>query len=93
MDEDAEWDRMLVGREKVETLLKEITLAAESDESQDADMHQLVILQEDLKRAQQALDETATKETQIKHELEALGAAEDDDDELFGDEDDDDEVR
>ena len=89
MDEDTEWDQMVGAKTKVESLLDEITLAADSLVSQSADVQKLTNLQNELKAAEQALDETAKKETQIKHELEALGAAEDDDDELFGDEDND----
>ena len=92
MDQEADYDRLIGAKQKVEVLLSDITVAANGLESQGADVQKLTVLQEQLDEAQKTLDETATKETQIKHELEALGAAEDDDDELFGDDDGDDEV-
>ena len=91
MDEDGEWDRMMLARQKVEDLLEAITRAANSDESVGADAQKLIGLQQELEDARKKLDETAKQESQVEAELNALKAAEDDDDdELFGD---DDEVR
>jgi hypothetical protein len=91
MDEDTEWDRLINARQKVEGLLAEITHAADSLVSRRADLKKITDLESKLAEAERLLEETAAQETQMKHELEALGAAdEDDDDELFGDEDDDD---
>lgn len=89
-DEDTEWDRMIGARSKVEALFSEITASAVTEESKGADVQKLQTLQIELDTARQSLNETSKQETQVKHELEALGAVEDDDDELFGDGDDDD---
>lgn len=92
MDEDAEWDHMRNARKKVEELFAEINAAMETEQSQNVDVEKLKNLQEDLKEAEEQLNETAKQETQVQHELEALGAAhdDDDDDELFGDDNEDD---
>ena len=98
MDEDAEFDRMISARKKVEGVLISITTAAQSDEATGAEVQSLKKLEIDLKLAQEKLDETAKQESDIKVELDELGPADDnaadddDDDELFGDDDDDDEV-
>ena len=95
MDEDSEWYHMLNARKKVEELFAEINATMETDRSQNVDVEKLQKIQADLKAAEEQLNDTAKQETQIQHELEALGAAhdDDDDDELFGDDnDEDDEV-
>lgn len=92
MDEEMEWDNLMSARTKAEAVFEEITAQAQVDESQMADEVTIRKLHDDFEAAQESLNDTANQETQIKHELEALGAADDDDDELFGDNDDE-EVR
>lgn len=87
MEQDGEYDRILGARSKVKSLLKDMTKASEVDESSDADAQTLVKLKQELKEAQEKLDETAKQESIVKAELDALGAVDDDDDDdnLFGD--------
>ena len=91
MDEDTEWERLLNAKIKVEKLLDTITVNVESDEALGADEEYVAKLKEDLKHAQDRLDESVRDEETKKAEIEALDQNDDDDDDddLFGDDDDD----
>ena len=95
MDEDTEWERILNARAKVESLLDTITQNAESDEALGQDEEFVAKLKEDLKNAQDRLDESVRDEEKKKAEIAALDQdgggddGDDDDDDLFGDDDDD----
>lgn len=89
MDEEAEWDRVVNARGKVEELLVSITTAADENTLARADVERMEALQHEMTSAQEKLEEAARQETTVKVELEAVGGDDDDsDDELFGDDDD-----
>ncbi len=88
MDEDSEWERILGAKSKVEALLDTITQHAESDEALGQDEEYVAKLKEDLKNAQDRLDESVRDEEKKKAEMTALDQ-DDDNDDLFGDDDDD----
>lgn len=88
-DEDGEWERIMNARSKVKILLDDINNAAVSDEFAGNDAQMLIDLKEELRSAEEKLDETAKQEVQLKAELEGMSGIDDnDDDELFGDDDD-----
>ena len=90
MDEDKEWDRLITSKAKVETLLDFITENAESDDVLGTDEEYAAKLKEDLKNAQDCLDDSVRNEETKKAEIEVL---DDDDDDLFGDEEDEDDEK
>ena len=90
MDEDKEWDRLITSKAKVETLLDFITENAESDDVLGTDEEYVTKFKEDLKNAQDRLDDSVRNEETKKAEIEAL---DDDDDDLFGDEEDEDDEK
>lgn len=87
MDEDAEWDRIQNAKRKVEKLLDDLTKIVETDEALGADEHIVVKLKEDLKLAQERLQESLRTEQKIEEEMGDLDKNDDDDD-LFGDDED-----
>jgi len=88
MDEDTEFERIVNAKRKVETLLGDLIKIAESDDALGADEENVAKLKEDLKIAQERLDESVRDEERITTEIGDLDK-DDDDDDLFGDEDDD----
>ena len=91
MDEDKEWDRLITSKAKVETLLDFITENAESDDVLGTDEEYAAKLKEDLKNAQDCLDDSSVRNEETKKaEIEVL---DDDDDDLFGDEEDEDDEK
>mmetsp|Transcript_14099 Transcript_14099/g.20794 ORF Transcript_14099/g.20794 Transcript_14099/m.20794 type:complete len:1665 (+) Transcript_14099:977-5971(+) len=96
MDEDTEWDNMCKTRNKVESLMGGIQAAAAGEQAKGAEEERISKLTEDLRVAQEKLDESLKEEETIKGELDGLGSSgngadkDDDDDELFGNDDDDD---
>uniref|UniRef100_A0A7S2R0J3 Uncharacterized protein n=1 Tax=Eucampia antarctica TaxID=49252 RepID=A0A7S2R0J3_9STRA len=100
MDEDAEWERLASARSKVEQILASVTDEAVADEAKGAEEENILQIKEDLKKAQDKLDETLTEESRIKQEIAAIPDTtdadqedEEDDDDLFGNDDDDDEDK
>ena len=99
MDEDAEWDRIIIAKQKVEALLDTMTDIAENGESvalgAAADEEQVAKLKEDLKVAQDRLDDSVRDEEVKKAEIDALEQNDDDEeeDDLFGDDEDDDDPK
>ena len=103
LDEDAEWERMTEARLKIDGVLSQmhadIKSRGEDSNSKGGD-DAVSNLREELKAAQEQLDETVKDEERVKVELEGLEKSadkemkdkDDDDDELFGDDDDDDEA-
>ncbi len=89
MDEDTEWERMLNAKEKVAIILGDLVKIAESDDALGADEDHVAKLKEDLRTAQERLDESIKDEERIQAEIGELDN-DDDDDDLFGDDDDDD---
>jgi transcription elongation factor SPT6 len=104
MDEDAEWERMTEARLKIDGVLSEMHADRKSQGEGSAGKEgntAVSKLREELKAAQEQLDETVKDEERVKIELAGLGKSgdkemkdkeEDDDDELFGDDDDEDEA-
>ena len=91
MDEDAEWDRLIIAKSKVEKLLQTINDKAQSYDALKVDDEYIAKLREDLKIAQDRLDESVRDEEKKKAEIVAMDQNDnDDDDDLFGDDDDDD---
>lgn len=100
MDEDAEWERMTEARLKIDGVLSEMHADRKSQgEDSSKDENDAVSkLREELKAAQEQLDETVKDEERVKVELAELEKSgdkemkdkEEDDDELFGDDDDED---
>lgn len=94
MDEDNEWERLINAKAKVESILDALTATAESDEALGADEEYVAKLKEDLKNAQDRLDESVKDEEKKKAEIDALDQNNDvedeEEDDLFGDDDDDD---
>jgi transcriptional accessory protein Tex/SPT6 len=100
MDEDAEWERMTEARSKIDGVLADMHADAKMrEDSSPKERNDTVSrLREELKAAQEQLDETVKDEERVKVELAGLekksgdGAMkeEDDDDDLFGDDDDED---
>lgn len=102
MDEDAEWERMTEARLKIDGVLSKMhenlkqALRGDADKVND----EVSNLKEELRAAQEQLDETVKDEERVKLEIAALEKSsddmkedkEDDDDELFGDDDEDDEA-
>ena len=88
MDEDAEWERILNAKKKVDGILTELVTMAKIDDDLGADEDTVLQLKEQLRIAKEKLDESVGKEEKMKKELKDLeqGKDEDDDDELFGDE-------
>lgn len=85
-DEDGEWDRILSAREKVDSVIMQVTAAVDSDETTGVDAQKLQKLQDELEEAQAKLEDAAKQESVVKRDLEGLPAVDDDDDdELFGD--------
>lgn len=106
MDEDAEWERMTEARSKIEGFLNEM-YADQKARGEDATPKngndEVSRLREELKAAQEQLDETVKDEQRVKMELLGLEKKstdrdmkddkdDDDDDELFGDDDEDDDA-
>jgi hypothetical protein len=95
MDEDAEYDTMVTARTKVGAALENIMRGVETDEAAGAEAEFVQKLESDLAQAEQKLQEAAKQESEIKTEIEQIGATDDDamdeddddDDELFGDDD------
>mmetsp|Transcript_31486 Transcript_31486/g.66230 ORF Transcript_31486/g.66230 Transcript_31486/m.66230 type:complete len:2030 (+) Transcript_31486:171-6260(+) len=98
MDEDSEWERMTEARSKIES-----TLTAESQKNEEGE--ELIVLKDQLSRAEEKLQGTVQDEERVKVDIEELEKAssnsegekkkkedddDDDDDDLFGDDDDDD---
>jgi transcription elongation factor SPT6 len=103
MDEDAEWERMTEARLKIDVVLSEMNadLKSQGQDATGMESNTAVSkLREELKAAQEQLDETVKDEERVKVELAGLGKSgdkemkdkEEDDDELFGDDDDEDEA-
>lgn len=106
MDEDAEWERMTEARLKIDGVLLEMhadRIKSRGGDSNGRKEGKVVSnLREELKAAQEQLDETVKDEERVKVELAALdkksGDAmkedkeDEDDDELFGDDDEEDEA-
>ena len=93
MDEDTEWERTLNAKKKVKSLLAGLVKMSESDDALGADEDNVVKLKEDLKLAQERLDDSVKTEANIRHEIGALDNDDDDDDDLFGDDDDEDKEK
>ena len=93
MDEDTEWERVLNAKTKVNALLGELLKITESDDALGADEDNVAKLKEDLKLAQERLDESVKQELNIRNEIGALDNDEDDDDDLFGDDDEEDKEK
>ena len=101
LDEDAEWERMTEARLKIDGVLSQMNADNKStgeNSSSKGGNDAVSNLREELKAAQEQLDETVKDEERVKVELAGLEKSadkemkdkEDDDDELFGDDDDDD---
>jgi len=99
MDEDAEWERMVEARSKIETILNELNDEVRAEEDGKAGEEHLLKLKEQLTMAQQRLENTVKDEERVKVELQGLEKAkelsadgdkenDDDDDDLFGEDDD-----
>jgi hypothetical protein len=96
MDEDAEYDTMVSARTKVGAALENIMRGVETDEAAGAEAEFIQKLESDLAQAEEKLEEAAKQESEIKTEIDQIGATDDDamdededddDDELFGDDD------
>lgn len=101
MDEDSEWERMTEARTKIETILNGFADEVKGQQDTGSGEDRLLRLKEELRIAQEKLDETVKDEERVTVELGELDNAkggagvkeeEDDDDELFGDDDEDDSV-
>ncbi|EED89929.1 SUPT6H,-like protein to suppressor of ty 6 [Thalassiosira pseudonana CCMP1335] len=102
MDEDSEWERMTEARTKIETILNGFADEVKGQQDTGSGEDHLLRLKEELRIAQEKLDETVKDEERVTVELGELDNAkggagvkeeEDDDDELFGDDDEDDSVN
>jgi transcription elongation factor SPT6 len=91
LDEDAEWERIQSAKRKVEKLLDDLTKIVETDEALGADEHIVAKLKEDLKLAQDRLEESIRTEQKIEEEIGDLDKKDDDDD-LFGDDEEEEKV-
>ena len=73
MDEDSEWERLSAAKMKVESILDASTEMAEGDEALVADEEYVTNLKEDMKNAQDHLDESVRDEEKKKAEIDGLG--------------------
>jgi len=93
MDDDAEWDRFIISRNKVQQSLQSMTFLLDMDNARELESEQLDQLRENVRKAQERLDQSTEQETNIRLELNRLagdGDSMDQDnveDDLFGPED------
>jgi len=92
MDDDAEWERFIIARNKVQQSLQSMTSLLDLDKARGSETEQLDQLRESVQRAQERYDQSIQQETNIRLELGRLTASDDSmdqdaEDDLFGHED------